>query len=128
MYEHHSHPLLTRTQYMRRILSHLGVSGILVAASLGVGTMGYHWLAQKSWIDSFLNASMLLGGMGPVGDIDSVAGKLFASFYALYAGLVFILAGGIVFAPTLHRILHSLHVVVDDEEVDPKDAAAPRET
>jgi hypothetical protein len=78
--------------------------------SLGIGILGYRVFAGFTWIDSLLNAAMLLGGMGPVGDIPTTAGKLFASFYALYAGLVLIAASGILLAPALHRVLHGLHL------------------
>ena len=115
IYEHRSAPLLTRARYARRVLRHAAASAGLVGASLVGGTLGYHHFAGKAWIDAFLNASMLLGGMGPVGELDTDAGKLFASFYALYAGLVFVVAGGIVIAPTLHRILHALHFDQDDD-------------
>jgi hypothetical protein len=123
IYEHRSEPLLTRARYARRVLGHFAASAGLVGASLAGGTLGYHHFAGKSWIDAFLNASMLLGGMGPVGDLDTDAGKLFASFYALYAGLVFVVATGIVAAPTLHRILHALHL---DAEDGPRPPAPPR--
>jgi len=78
--------------------------------SLVVGTVGFHWLAQQEWIDAFLNSSMLLGGMGPVGDILTVPGKLFASVYALYAGIVFIATAGLLVAPLVHRVLHKLRL------------------
>ena len=78
--------------------------------SLVVGTVGFHWLAQQEWIDAFLNSSMLLGGMGPVGDISTVPGKLFASVYALYAGIVFIATAGLLVAPLVHRVLHKLRI------------------
>jgi hypothetical protein len=123
LFEHRREPLLSRTAFLRRVLRHGAASGSLVVVSLAVGTLGYHALARMSWIDSFLNASMLLGGMGPVGEIETDAGKLFASFYALHAGLVFLVAGGIVLAPSLHRILHKLHLEEADDE--PPDVGAP---
>jgi hypothetical protein len=85
-------------------------AGGLLAFSLAVGVAGFHWLAGQSGIDALLNASMLLGGQGPIGTIRGTAGKLFASAYALYAGLVFIGAAGLAFAPLLHRLLHRLHL------------------
>ena len=77
--------------------------------SLLLGMAGYHALEKLSWIDSFLNASMLLGGMGPVNPPQTAAGKLFAGMYALYAGLAFLVGVGIIFAPVFHRILHRFH-------------------
>jgi hypothetical protein len=70
---------------------------------------GFHFLANQEWIDAFLNTAMLLGGMGPVGDINGVGGKLFAGFFALYAGLAFIAAFAVLTAPVLHRLIHRFH-------------------
>ena len=67
-----------------------------------------------SWIDALLNASMILGGMGPVGELRTTPGKLFASFYALYSGLIVLVAAGVIFAPLFHRFLHSFHLEVED--------------
>ena len=74
-----------------------------------MGTLGYHVFAGKPWIDAFLNAAMLLGGMGPVGDIEGTSGKLFAAGFALYSGLVFLVAAGLMLAPVVHRVLHKFH-------------------
>ena len=82
----------------------------LLAVSLAIGVVGFHWLAGQSDLDALLNAAMLLGGMGPVGPIEGTAGKLFGAAYALYAGLVFIGAAAVAFAPVLHRLLHDLHL------------------
>jgi hypothetical protein len=78
--------------------------------SLLIGTFGFHWLAEQEWIDALLNSSMLLGGMGPVGEIHTVPGKLFASVYALYAGIMFIGTAGLLVAPLLHRVLHKIRL------------------
>jgi hypothetical protein len=82
----------------------------LVGAALGIGVIGYHSLGGLSWIDSLVNASMILGGMGPVDPIKTDAGKYFASFYALFSGLLFIGAASIVLAPFMHRVMHRLHI------------------
>ena len=103
-------PLAPWSRFLRRLLSHFSLALALTVFSLALGTVGYHFLAGAAWVDAFLNASMLLGGMGPVGDIATTAGKLFASFYALYAGLMFITVSGIVLSPILHRVLHKFHV------------------
>ena len=113
-YEHRSQPLASRARFTQRVLSHGAAALAAILISLAIGTTGYHWIAQQSWIDSFLNACMLLGGMGPVGDIATAGGKLFAGLYALYCGLVFILVSGILLAPFLHRVLHALHI--DDKQ------------
>jgi len=108
-YEHRGeHPLSGRL-FIRRLLRHGGVIALLVAASTVVGTAGYHWLGEASWIDSFLNACMLLGGMGPIGDLHSNAGKIFAALFALYAGLVFLVSTAIFLTPVVHRVIHRFH-------------------
>ncbi len=102
--------LLSARLFVWRVLSYAGVAALMVVVALGIGVAGYHWMAGFSWVDAFLNASMLLGGMGPVGALDTTAGKLFASFYALGSGLVFIVAVGTVLAPIVHRALHRFHL------------------
>jgi len=110
MYEHKSEPLLPFWKFVRRLAAHVGVALAIVAGSLGIGVAGYHYLDHLPWIDSLLNASMILGGMGPVDPIRSQAGKLFASFYALFSGVVFLVVVGIMIAPVGHRLLHRLHL------------------
>jgi hypothetical protein len=109
MYESRKQPVLARARFVRRLLSHSAVALGLLAGSLGIGMAGYVAFEQLSWIDAFLNASMLLGGMGPVNPPQTTAGKLFAGLYALYAGLVFIVTAALLFAPILHRVLHRFH-------------------
>ncbi len=110
MYEHKSEPLLARERYRKRVLSHfLAASGIL-GLSLFIGVAGYRFTEDLSWIDSLLNASMILGGMGPVDVIRTTAGKLFASLYSLFSGIVFLVAAGLIVAPVAHRIMHKLHL------------------
>ena len=109
-YEHRSQPLLPRRHYLRRLVWH-GLLGLaLIFASLAIGILGYHVLEGFSWLDSLLNASMILGGMGPVNELRTNAGKLFASFYSLFAGIVFLVIAGIIIAPAVHRFLHRLHL------------------
>ena len=110
MYEHHTERLLPRRQFLSRLARHGWLSGLALLFSLAIGTMGFHWLAPQEWIDAFLNASMLLGGMGPVGEIHRPVGKIFASLYALYAGIVFIGAAVLLLSPVVHRILHKLRL------------------
>lgn len=110
MYEHHSQPLLPRAAFLLRLASHAGIALGVVAGSLAIGILGYHFLESLAWIDALVNAAMILGGMGPVDALHTSAGKLFASFYALYSGIVFLLAVGIIFAPIFHRILHHFHL------------------
>ena len=110
MYEHHKEPLLPREQFLRRVTRHGGVSALIILLSLAFGAVGYQVFAGVGWVDSLLNASMILTGMGPVSALTTDAAKLFASFYALYSGIVFVAAAGVFFAPFLHRVLHRMHV------------------
>ncbi len=110
MYEHHTAKLLTPRQFVGRMARHLGLVTALVATSLAVGMAGYMTLGRMPAVDAFLNSAMLLGGMGPVGDLPTDAAKIFAGVYALYAGLVFIASATILIAPVAHRVLHKLHV------------------
>lgn len=95
----------------RRHLARQGFwAALLVTGSLTGGTLGFHVFSHQLWVDSFLNASMLLGGMGPVGDLGPTAGKLFAAGYALYAGLMFLVVAGLLVTPVFHRVLHRFHM------------------
>jgi hypothetical protein len=120
MYERRTEPLIPRAAFLRRVAYHAGAAVALVGVSLLAGMVGYHVLEGLSWIDSFVNAAMLLGGMGPVAPLQTNGGKLFAGLYALYAGLVFLVAVGVVFVPVLHRFLHRFNL-----EADSDDSAAP---
>jgi hypothetical protein len=113
MYEHRKHKLLTRRAFAQRVLRHLILAAGFTAISLAIGVAGYFYLAKLDFVDALLNASMILGGMGPVATLHSTSAKLFASFYALFSGLVVIGVAGIVVAPFAHRMLHSLHAVDD---------------
>jgi hypothetical protein len=110
MYEHHKQPLLPQRQFLQRVARHGGVSALIILLSLGIGTAGYHFFAGLRWVDSLLNASMILTGMGPVSALPTDAAKLFASFYALYSGIVFLAATSVFLAPFLHRVLHRMHI------------------
>jgi hypothetical protein len=108
-YEHRSMPPISGRLFMARMIRHGGYAAVLVGISIVVGSAGYHWFAGAAWIDGFLNACMLLGGMGPVGDITPAAGKIFAAFFALYAGLVFLAVATLLTAPVFHRLIHKFH-------------------
>ncbi len=116
MYEHHREPLLSRKMFIRRFAVHCLVAAGVIAASLGMGILGYHFLEGLPWVDSLLNASMILGGMGPVNPLASTGGKLFASFYALFSGILFLVIASILMAPVVHRFLHKLHLDSENEE------------
>jgi hypothetical protein len=113
MYESLKQPLLTRAQFLRRVFGHIAVAVGTAVLALFVGMAGYHWLASLNWVDSLLNASMILGGMGPVDTLKTDGAKIFASFYALFSGLVFISLLGLLLAPFIHRLMHRFHI---DEE------------
>ncbi len=116
MYEHRSEPLLSRAKFLRRVVLHALVAFGLIAISWTMGILGYHFFGNLAWIDAILNASMILGGMGPVDVLRSNAGKLFASFYALYSGIAFLVTAGIVVAPLAHRLLHRLHLEAKEDQ------------
>jgi len=109
LFEHHSEPLLSTGAFLVRLAKSAGAGAVLMLLSLGVGMLGYHALEGEDWVDAFLEASMLMGGMGPVSTLHTTAGKLFAGSYALYCGLVLILVAGILLAPLAHRLLHKFH-------------------
>ena len=114
MYEHRHQPLLPHGPFVRRLSRHaLGTLALLVG-TLALGMAGYHWLEGLPWIDAYLNASMILGGMGPVAELQTVAGKAFAGTYALFSGLVFVVGVGVILAPVLHRAFHHFHL--DEKE------------
>jgi hypothetical protein len=100
---------MSRRAILRRLAVQGGYAAALIALSLLLGMFGYHWIAHFSWIDAFVNASMLLGGMGPVGDLPNDASKGFAGVFALYSGLVFLLSAALLLTPVFHRVLHHFH-------------------
>jgi hypothetical protein len=109
-FEHRAQPVISSRRFIIR-LAHSGIISLaVIAVSLFIGMAGYRMLEGLSWIDAFLNASMLLGGMGPVNAPVTFGGKLFAGLYALYCGLAVILVAGVMLAPVAHRILHRFHM------------------
>ena len=114
-FDNKAEPLATHAEFLGRVTVNLFVAALVLAVALGGGMYGYHATEGLSWIDAFLNAAMLLGGMGPVDEIRTEAGKLFAGGYALACGVVLVLVTGIILAPVLHRVLHAMHVDCDDK-------------
>ena len=115
MYEHRTEPLLPPKKFIGRMArSALWAAGLIVV-SLSIGIIGYHTLGQLAWIDALVNASMILGGMGPVRELPNDTAKTFASIYALFSGVIFIALMGIILAPVAHRVLHKFHV--DEKDV-----------
>ncbi|HEY9194071.1 MAG TPA: hypothetical protein VIO81_14475 [Methyloversatilis sp.] len=109
MYESRARKPLSTAHFVRRFALHLAVAMGLLLGSLLIGMAGYRHFEGLAWRDGFLNSAMLLGGMGPVDAPRTDGGKVFAGLYALYAGLVFIVAASLIFAPVMHRILHKFH-------------------
>ena len=118
--EHHRQPLASSHIYIARRLRSLRVAAGILLPSLGLGILGYHWFGNLPWIDALLNASMILTGMGPVDPMRTVTGKLFASCYALFSGIVFITTAGVLLAPVVHRILHKFHLEIEPERSSPQ--------
>ncbi len=114
MFEHRKQPLLSPSEFLFRQLIYLLIAFLIIAVSLFLGMLGYHVLENLTWIDSLVNAAMLLGGMGPVNELHTYGGKLFASFYALYSGIIFLVVVGVIFAPLYHRFLHRFHLEMED--------------
>ena len=114
-YERHNQPLLPKRQFLFRLLRHFGFGTVLILGSLAIGVLGYHFTENMPWLDSVLNASMILGGMGPVNTLATAAGKVFASLYALFSGVIFLVAAGVFIAPVVHRWLHKMHLDQDEE-------------
>jgi hypothetical protein len=116
MFERRHQPLLSRAAFLGRV-ARFGAVGLAIAVgSLAAGTCGYHYLQGLGWLDAVLNAAMILGGMGPVDSLTQPGAKVFASLYALYSGLVFLIVAGLIFAPIFHRFIHRFHLELDDED------------
>ncbi len=116
IYERRHDELAPVPVFVRRIIGALAIALGLIALALFIGISGYHLIAGFDWIDSLLEASMILGGMGPVKELPNDTAKIFASLYALFSGLIFIALMGIILSPIAHRIMHKFHV--DDEDVN----------
>lgn len=113
-FERRHEPLAPPLRFLGRMLVYWGIVGIASAVTLGIGVMGYHWLAGLPWVDAILEAALILGGMGPLHSLPNATAKLFAAAYALFSGLFFIAAMGVIATPVLHRILHHLHVEIPE--------------
>jgi hypothetical protein len=115
-FESKQQPLLSRAAFARRLAWNFMAASALIGVSLGGGMIGYHTTENMAWIDAFSNASMILSGMGPLDPLKTWGGKLFAGLYALYSGLVLILASGIILAPLVHRLFHRFHLEAQQAE------------
>jgi hypothetical protein len=110
LFERHNEKLLPRSKFLRRLLKFGLIAVMLILVSLVIGMAGYHLLEGLSWVDAFLNAAMLMGGMGPVNTLQTDAGKIFAGVYALYCGMILLIAVGIFAVPIVHRFIHHFHL------------------
>ena len=115
MFERRHQPLVDFTTFAQRVLRYTALAACIILFSLAIGILGYHFFEGLPWIDALLNASMILGGMGPVAPLHTVAGKLFASFYSLFSGMVFLVAVGVLIAPVFHRFLHHFHLEIEED-------------
>lgn len=118
MFEHRTKPLLARNVFVLRVLRSLLLALGTIGVSLVLGILGYRFCAGFSWLDALLNAAMILAGMGPVNELHTNMGKLFASFYALFSGVVFITSVAVLLAPVIHRFLHKFHLESGSSEDD----------
>jgi hypothetical protein len=110
MYEHRTAPLAPRNVFAARLFRNAGLAAAMLAASLAIGTVGYHAFEDLAWVDAFLNASMILNGMGPVDTLHTMGGKIFAALYAIYSGLAFLTIVAVLLVPVIHRGLHRFHL------------------
>ncbi len=119
MFEHHTKHLLPRKEFYRRVAHHAALGVVVIIVSLGIGMAGYHTFEKLPWIDAFVNAAMILSGMGPLSTLQTDGGKIFAGCYAIFSGIALISILGIMFAPVIHRFLHKFHL--EDKELDEQD-------
>jgi hypothetical protein len=116
IFEKRTEELLETRAYIRRQLLFILIAMGFLIVSLFIGMMGYHYLESMPWLDAFLNAAMIMGGMGPVDAIRTSSGKLFAGIYALYSGLVLLVSVGFMSAPLFHRFFHYFHLDISGQE------------
>jgi len=109
-FEHRSHPVASRRKFARHMLRAIGLWMLLTFVGLGIGMAGYAYFERMSATDAYVNAAMIVSGMGPVGELKTTAGKIFAGSYAILSGLIIVIATGFVLAPIFHRVLHRFHV------------------
>jgi hypothetical protein len=113
-FERSGQPVASRRKFVARMSVALGLWALLTFAGLAVGIAGYAFFEGMSFVDAFVNAAMILSGMGPVGELKTNAGKIFAGWYAILSGLIIVIATGVILAPIFHRVLHAFHVETKD--------------
>jgi hypothetical protein len=118
MFEKRKQPLSSARIFALRLICSVLIGFLLVILALAVGVWGYHYYEDMSWVDAFVNAAMILSGMGPLTPLHTTGGKLFAGMYAIFSGLAFILIIGVILAPVIHRFFHAFHL--DESDLDKK--------
>lgn len=113
VFEHHRQPLLPKKDFIRRMWRFTLFAALLVIVSWFIGILGYYFFEHMHFIDAMLNAAMIIGGMGPVSQLYTTGGKLFASFYAVFSGVIFLVSMAIFLAPVIHRLMHKFHIQTD---------------
>jgi hypothetical protein len=119
-FERRHQPLAPPHVFRRRMLDSFALATLVIGGSLAIGVLGYHYCGDLAWLDALVNASMILGGMGPVDPIARSAGKWFESAYALYSGIALLTSVGLIFAPAVHRFLHAFHIDAEEDQPPPK--------
>src|SRR5690348_9781496 len=122
MFEHRKSKLLPRRSFYVRLACSVAVGLVVIAISLGIGMLGYHHFENFSWVDSFVNAAMILSGMGPLTPLATNGGKVFAGCYALFSGIMFITSAGLMLAPVAHRLLHKFHLESEARDKEAKNS------
>lgn len=115
-FEHRSEKLAPIEVFIQRIIKNIGIGFCTICVALLIGIIGYHVFEHLPWLDAFVNAAMILSGMGQVGPLEHDAGKIFAGMYALFCGLAFIMVVGIIFSPIIHRMVHKFHLADSDDK------------
>ena len=113
-FERRGQPVASRRKFAARMSVAIGLWALLTFAGLAIGIAGYAFFEGMSFVDAFVNAAMILSGMGPVGELKTNAGKIFAGWYAILSGLIIVIATGVILAPIFHRVLHAFHVETKD--------------
>jgi hypothetical protein len=116
-FEHRTSPLLPRGEFVGRLLRNTAIAFAMIVLSLGFGMVGYRAFVGCDWTDAFLNASMILTGMGEITPLETQAGKIFAGVYAIFSGVAFLTIIGVLVAPVVHRFMHRFHLALDEDAV-----------
>lgn len=114
-FENVSQPVVPFRVWLHRVAQSIGISMCVMMVAFGIGVVGYHWIGKLAWVDSVLEASMILAGEGPIAPMNNTAVKLFSSAYALFSGFIAVTGMAIILTPWLHRIMHHLHAVPTDD-------------